>query len=223
MICLQCDNEEFVLKQDAVIEQEFKGETFHIKMPALACAKCGWITVDTDQADELRKRTADAYRKKHDLLTSEEIKNWRQLLGKTQREFATMLSVGEASVKRWETWLVQEKSSDQLIRLKCDKELRDQLVWMSFEIEITEASKGITIQTGSPTTVTPSSGEVRRDLLEPEKESQMLLCEVTSPDICGPSPPRCDAAFSFSMPSFELFQTEGVEKENAYQPAQMGG
>lgn len=25
MICLRCDNEEFVVKRDAVIEQEFKG------------------------------------------------------------------------------------------------------------------------------------------------------------------------------------------------------
>jgi hypothetical protein len=49
-----------------------------------------------------------------------QIKAIRKLLGKNQREFAAFLGVGEASVKRWETWLVQEKSSDQLIRIKCD-------------------------------------------------------------------------------------------------------
>lgn len=36
-----------------------------------------------------------------------------------QVQFAKFLSVGEASVKRWETWLVQDRSSDHLIRLKC--------------------------------------------------------------------------------------------------------
>jgi hypothetical protein len=37
----------------------------------------------------------------------------------TQRQFAEFLRVGEASVKRWETWLVQDASSDELIRVKC--------------------------------------------------------------------------------------------------------
>jgi len=120
MICLRCDNEEFVPKQDAVIEQELKGEAFHVQTPALACSKCGWITVDAQTTEELRRRTADAYRKKHGLLTSVQIKALRKMLGMNQPEFAAFLGVGEASVKRWETWLVQEKSSDQLIRMKCD-------------------------------------------------------------------------------------------------------
>lgn len=150
MICLRCDNEEFLPKQDAVIEQEFRNELFQIRMPALACAKCGWVTVDLKQADELRKRTADAYRKKHALLTSDEIRALRKLIGMNQRDFARFLGVGEASVKRWETWLVQENSSDQLIRMKCAPLVRSTLVqpvitpvWISFRCPLQERSAGI--------------------------------------------------------------------------------
>jgi putative zinc finger/helix-turn-helix YgiT family protein len=125
MICIKCDNETFAEKPNAIIEQEFRGEQIKVKMTASACAKCGWTTITLAQTDELRRIIADAYRAKHGLLTSVQIKAFRQLLGnKSQREFAMFLGVGEASVKRWETWLVQEKSSDQLIRMKCAEELR---------------------------------------------------------------------------------------------------
>jgi putative zinc finger/helix-turn-helix YgiT family protein len=215
MICLRCDNEEFVLKQDSIIAQEFRGDTFRIQMPALACSVCGWTTIDAEQTDELRRRTADAYRTKHGLLTSEEIKTLRQLLGKTQREFASMISVGEASIKRWETWLVQEKSSDQLIRLKCEKELSDQLaqkatpiVWISSELEITETSKGIMIQT-APSVTGAFRGEIREDFFESKEESQMSLCDVAGSDICGLSPPRSEVEHFL----FQCFQLNSLKQK----------
>jgi hypothetical protein len=37
----------------------------------------------------------------------------------SQEEFAAYLSVGVASVKRWELGKVQEKSMDDLVRIKC--------------------------------------------------------------------------------------------------------
>lgn len=128
MICIKCENEVFAEKPSAVIEQEFRGERLKVKMTASACTKCGWTTLSLGQTDELRRLTADAYREQHDLLTSVQIKAIRKLLGKNQREFAAFLGAGEASVKRWETWLVQEKSSDQLIRMKCEKEIRNELI-----------------------------------------------------------------------------------------------
>jgi len=118
MICLRCDCEDFVASE-AEVRQDFRGESLTVRTPVMACARCGWHTVGNDQIDDLRKRTADAYRKKHHLLTSTQIKAMRQSLNMTQRQFAEFLRVGEASVKRWETWLVQDASSDELIRVKC--------------------------------------------------------------------------------------------------------
>ena len=119
LFCTRCGSEEFSPKPDAVLEQEFKGETFNVTSPAMACTKCGELALTDSQLEELRRHTADAYRKNHNLLTSAQIRAMREALGKTQREFAAFLRVGEASVKRWETWLVQEASSDELIRVKC--------------------------------------------------------------------------------------------------------
>lgn len=63
MICLKCDCEEFVLQEDAEIEQEFKGKTLKIRTPVMACKNCGWQWVTSSQADELRQRTVGAYRR----------------------------------------------------------------------------------------------------------------------------------------------------------------
>ena len=123
MICIKCENEVFAEKPNAIIEQEFRGEKLKVRITASACTKCGWTTLTLRQTDELRPLTADTYRVKHGLLTSKQIKAIRNLKGMSQRDFAAFLGVGEASVKRWETWLVQEQSSDQLVRMKCTAEL----------------------------------------------------------------------------------------------------
>ncbi len=123
MICIKCENEVFAEKPNAIIEQEFRGEKLKVRTTASACTKCGWTTLTLRQTDEVRRLAADAYRRKHGLLTSEQIKAIRNLKGMSQRDFAAFLGVGEASVKRWETWLVQENSSDQLIRAKCVAEI----------------------------------------------------------------------------------------------------
>jgi putative zinc finger/helix-turn-helix YgiT family protein len=137
MICLSCDNEEFRLHQNAVIEQEFKDDVFQVETPAFACTKCGRLTLDIDTADELRRRTADAYRSKHGLFTSNALRALREVMGMNQIAFAKFLGVGEASVKRWETWLVQDKSSNELIRLKCS-------LYLGYEPELVAENPNLT-------------------------------------------------------------------------------
>jgi DNA-binding transcriptional regulator YiaG len=69
---------------------------------------------------EYMRKLADAYRTKHKLLTSDEIVASRKTLGMTQRQFADYLSVGEASIKRWELGQIQDPAMDKLIRLKTE-------------------------------------------------------------------------------------------------------
>lgn len=117
MICLDCDSIDFSAKQSRIL-QEFRGERFEVETAAMVCDICGFVSLNTMQLDELRRKTADAYRRAHQLMTGDEIREFRNKCGMSQVEFAEFLGVGEASVKRWETWLVQNKSSDELIRSK---------------------------------------------------------------------------------------------------------
>lgn len=124
MICLHCNSEEFELRPDAAVEQDFRGEPFTVHAPVMACKQCGSHTVTDEQADDISRKTADSYRRKHGLLTSDQIRDYRRRLGnKSQREFAEFLPLGLATVKRLETGSVQEKSTDKLIRTRCEEEL----------------------------------------------------------------------------------------------------
>lgn len=76
--------------------------------------------MDTSQMNILRRKAADEYRRQSNLLTSEQIVKYRSMLGMSQAAFAKYLKAGIASIKRWETYFVQDVVQDEHIRLKCD-------------------------------------------------------------------------------------------------------
>ena len=120
MKCLHCNGAKFEEK-NCRFTPEVKGEEVEVVVTAMVCAKCNAPLMNDEQMSQMRKSAADAYRKTHGLLTSEEIVNFRTLFGMSQAAFANYLKVGEASVKRWETYFVQDVGQDEHIRLKCDE------------------------------------------------------------------------------------------------------
>jgi putative zinc finger/helix-turn-helix YgiT family protein len=120
MKCLNCNWDKFEEKNYR-FTPEIKGEEVEVVISAMLCTKCHTPLMNDEQMSQFRRATADAYRKKYGLLTSEEIVNFRTLFGMSQAAFANYLKVGEASVKRWETYFVQDVGQDEHIRLKCDE------------------------------------------------------------------------------------------------------
>jgi len=120
MDCLECGKNKLIVK-NKIFNVDFKNEKIKVKSPAFVCKNCGFRFTDTEQMNILRKAVADKYRTNKRLLTSEQIKEFRKNLEMSQLEFAEYLKVGEASVKRWETYFVQDESQDDHIRLKCDR------------------------------------------------------------------------------------------------------
>lgn len=120
MNCLQCNGKEFEEK-NCRFTPEIKGEEVEVVVPAMVCNMCHSTFMNDEHMSGLRKAAVDVYRKRHKLLTSEEIVNFRSLFGMSQAAFANYLKVGEASIKRWETYFVQDVGQDEHIRLKCDE------------------------------------------------------------------------------------------------------
>lgn len=116
MNCFQCGGE--MRTRRAKVPGEYASEKFVVETEAMVCARCDYTTLHASQIDEFTTKLADAYRAKHGLLTSKEIRAIRNRLGMSQEDFAKYLNVGPASVKRWELGKAQDKSSDELIRLK---------------------------------------------------------------------------------------------------------
>lgn len=119
MKCVACNGARFDRKR-VRFPVEIKGETVDVLSEAFVCEKCGESQMDTEQMNDFRRNSADTYRKKHGLLTSSEIIKFREDLKMSQTQFAQYLNVGEASIKRWETYYIQDESQNDHIRLKCD-------------------------------------------------------------------------------------------------------
>jgi len=120
MQCMQCGCIKFQLKL-LKFNPSIKKETVEVTVPCFVCLDCQTSQMDNEQLNGLRRAASDAYRQKHNLLTSKEILQYRELLGFSQTSFAEFLNVGEASIKRWETYYIQDNSQDEHIRLKCDE------------------------------------------------------------------------------------------------------
>ena len=136
MKCLNCESEEFEEK-NLRFTPEVKGSEVEVVVPTFVCTKCKTPVMDTEQMNVLRRAAADKYREMNNLLTSQQIIHFRTTLGISQVAFANYLKVGEASVKRWESYYVQDVAQDEHMRLKCDEAYADfnalELHWKSHD------------------------------------------------------------------------------------------
>lgn len=114
--CPSCDHDNTFAVCEREVEQLFRNETFLVQAEAAECSKCGFCILLRGQTDALRQKTADAYRAEHGLLTSPEIRDLRASQELSQKQFAELVGVGVASIKRWEHCGVQDPSSDKLLR-----------------------------------------------------------------------------------------------------------
>lgn len=149
MKCLNCNFEKFELK-NIRFNPEIKGEEVEVVVPSFVCTECQTPLMDGEQMNALRKCAADKYRKQHHLLTSEEIVKYRASLGMSQVAFANYLKVGEASIKRWETYFVQDIVQDDHIRLKCDEAYAElnalEIHWKSHQPDIYSGNRSFCLE-----------------------------------------------------------------------------
>ena len=113
--CPECDSA-YLKERVAAITGSRKGESFPVDMDALICPKCNFTTVPQKRAAQFALRVANAYRQKHGLLTSLELRDFRSRLGMTKKQFYDFVGVGEASGKRWELGEIQGRAMDRLVR-----------------------------------------------------------------------------------------------------------
>ena len=119
MICLSCDSTNIKDKR-VKCEGRIKDELLDVVANKMVCEDCGESFLNEEQMASFRRILADAYRQKHDLLTSSDIKSYRKSLGLNQIDFARLIGAGDSSVKRWESNRIQDKVYDMIIRSRCD-------------------------------------------------------------------------------------------------------
>lgn len=86
--------------------------------PHLRCPKCREVVLRFEDARRLSQDAIAIYRKKHGLLSTDDIRSIREQLGLTQGELARLLHLGANTISRWEAGRnVRTAAMDVLLRL----------------------------------------------------------------------------------------------------------
>jgi putative zinc finger/helix-turn-helix YgiT family protein len=92
-----------------------------IPVPAashLRCPKCGEVVLRFEDARRLSVDAIAVYRRKHGLLSADDIRAIRSRFSLTQRDLARLLRLGGNTISRWESGRnVQTEAMDVLLRL----------------------------------------------------------------------------------------------------------
>jgi putative zinc finger/helix-turn-helix YgiT family protein len=84
----------------------------------LGCPACGEVLLRYQDARRLGQDAIAVYRRKHRLLSADDIRGIRDRFGLTQSELARLLRLGGNTVSRWEAGRnVQSAAMDVLLRL----------------------------------------------------------------------------------------------------------
>jgi putative zinc finger/helix-turn-helix YgiT family protein len=84
----------------------------------LRCPKCDEVVLRFSDSRRLQEDAIAVYRKKHGLLSADEIRGIRERFGLTQSELAHLLHLGANTISRWESGRnVQTEAMEMLLRL----------------------------------------------------------------------------------------------------------
>jgi putative zinc finger/helix-turn-helix YgiT family protein len=109
LYCGNCDSEEKVLVIERQETIEVRKEPIEVYAQVAVCENCG-EDVPCEQLDDATLEQAyNIYRRKHQLLSPEEIKDIRTKYGLSQRAFARLLGWGEATISRYEAGKLPDK------------------------------------------------------------------------------------------------------------------
>ncbi len=113
--CPICEKDRQVTPRSSREEYTVRGEKISLDVPRLICGQCGEAMIDDAFGDPVLKVYAE-YRRRHGLLTPEQIRGVREKYSLSQDAFATLLGTSPATFARYEGGSIQDKAYDQLIR-----------------------------------------------------------------------------------------------------------
>lgn len=113
--CPMCEAEREMRLETVREEYKVRGETIVIDVPRLSCGACGESLVDEAFGDPTLHVYAE-FRRRHGLLSPEQIRGIREKYDLSQDGFAALLGTSPATLARYEGGSLQDKAYDHLIR-----------------------------------------------------------------------------------------------------------
>ena len=112
--CVACGEEHSVRQKQQSVEFEVRGETMVFDVPVKICDACG--TIEVAEGVDPAEIAFQMYREKEGLLTPLQIREIRGRYSLSQKSFAALLGMSEATINRYEGGGIQNEVNDTAIR-----------------------------------------------------------------------------------------------------------
>ena len=143
--CPACDASETRVDER---EQTFtiQGEPITVYAPVRVCARCGEAVFDYEIDDAMMAAVYAEYRRRHNILSPDEIRELRERYGLSQRSFALLLGWGEVTIHRYEQGKFPDTAHNLTLRLLTDPDMHWQK--RSFEALRRLATSVVSVEAG---------------------------------------------------------------------------
>jgi putative zinc finger/helix-turn-helix YgiT family protein len=116
-ICEKDSRAKVIKKKESM---NVRGKLIDVEYEVFKCEACGEEYMDTETEHDPFVYAYASYRKKHNMLQPEEIKEIRRKYGLTQGELSGLLGWGGATLSRYENGALQDKTHDNQLKLLSD-------------------------------------------------------------------------------------------------------
>lgn len=115
--CGSCEAMHDVIERKEIREYEIKKTKVSAEVTIIYCSHCNEEVYDKDIEINNDILLFDAYKKKHNLLTSKEIIRIREKYNLSQTTFSKIMGFGIKTITRYENGAIQDNTHDNLLRL----------------------------------------------------------------------------------------------------------
>ena len=118
--CPNCDKKDGLSLIRETEEFNVRGEIIPVEVEYYRCEECGEEMMQLRADDDPLDKAYREYRRRKGMAQPEDIHEFRQKLGLTQKELSELLGIGVASLSRYENGALQEQAHDQILRFGMD-------------------------------------------------------------------------------------------------------
>ena len=115
-LCPNCEDYRRCHSEVRTEEYDVRGEKIPIELPLDVCESCGETLVAESYPHDPIEQVYEKYRRRKGLLTPRKIKQIRERYALSQKSFASLLGMSEATINRYEGGGLQDVVHDNLLR-----------------------------------------------------------------------------------------------------------
>lgn len=119
-VCPLCEEEGMVESGRAKKTLNVRGDSIDVEFEAFKCGKCGEEFINSKSEHDPLAEAYRIYRKRHNMLRPEQIKELRKKYGITQTELSRLLGWGAVTLSRYENGALQDATHDRQLKLVRD-------------------------------------------------------------------------------------------------------